>query len=282
MSFARPTAVRLVFLFLSVVQLVAAAAIGTMTIRDATFIGASVERYATGTRVGYGLACVRLPPQISDEVLGQLPTSPLRFPVTANFVYRAAAARPKSSAADGLLKDFGDDLWPGDQWRVVDLVGLRVGLHAVGHEPLGLGVDHAVFFRDEEPGGDVFPSGFRYRFLDAPDGDGSLDRGEQGMFFGGGVLGEGLRKGVVRQPDPAAVVGLEFGRLRVRGIAVENVGDGFVFVGGQRGDVDQCANTWVAGRADDAARVCMASQNYWAFGPIDNSLDRLHVVIERG
>ena len=77
------------------------------------------------------------------------------------------------------------------------------GVHALGHEALGLGVDHAVFFGDEEPGGDVFPSGFRYRFLDAPDGDGSLDRGEQSMFFCGGVVSEGIGKGVVRQPDPA-------------------------------------------------------------------------------
>ncbi len=36
--------------------------------------------------VDYGLACV----------LSQLPTTALRFPVTPNFVYRAAGVRPKS------------------------------------------------------------------------------------------------------------------------------------------------------------------------------------------
>ena len=34
--------------------------------------------------------------KIPDEVLEELPTSTLRFPVTPNFVYRAAGVRPKS------------------------------------------------------------------------------------------------------------------------------------------------------------------------------------------
>jgi hypothetical protein len=34
--------------------------------------------------------------KIPDEVLDKLPTTALRFPVTPNFVYRAAGVRPKS------------------------------------------------------------------------------------------------------------------------------------------------------------------------------------------
>jgi hypothetical protein len=34
--------------------------------------------------------------KIPDDVLGELPTTTLRFPVTPNFVYRAAGVRPKS------------------------------------------------------------------------------------------------------------------------------------------------------------------------------------------
>jgi hypothetical protein len=34
--------------------------------------------------------------KIPDEVLEKLPTTTLRFPITPNFVYRAAGVRPKS------------------------------------------------------------------------------------------------------------------------------------------------------------------------------------------
>ena len=125
-----------------------------------------------------------------------------------------------------------------------------------------------------------FHPGFGTGFWMHPDGDGSLDRGEQGMFFGGGVVCEGIGKGVVRQPDPAAVVGPEFGRLRVWGIAVENVGDGLALVGGEGRDVDQGLNAWVAGGADYAAGVRVAGQDDGSFGPIDCPDHRVHVVVE--
>ena len=100
------------------------------------------------------------------------------------------------------------------------------------------------------------------------------------MFFGGGVLCEGCRKCVVRQPDPAAVVGLEFGCLRVWGFAVEDVGEGFALVGGEGRDIDQGLNARVTGRADDAAGVGVAGQDDGSFGSVDCPDDRVDVVIE--
>ena len=116
---------------------------------------------------------------------------------------------------------------------MVVLVGTSARRHAFGHEPLGGRVDHAVFFRDEKPARQIFPSGSRHRLLDARSGDRSLDRGEQGLFFGSGVLCECGSKSVLGQPNQPVAVGFEFWRLRVRGIPVEDVGDGFAFVGRQ-------------------------------------------------
>ena len=77
-----------------------------------------------------------------------------------------------------------------------------------------------------------------------------------------------------------SVVGLEFGCLRVWGIAVENVGDGFALVGRQRGHIDQCLDARVTGRADDAAGVGVAGQHDRPFGSVDGPDDRVHVIVE--
>ena len=68
----------------------------------------------------------------------------------------------------------------------------------------------------------------------------------------------------------------------MRGIAVENVGDGFALVGRQGDHVDQCSDAWVADRADNAAGVRVAGQDDGSFGSIDGSLDGVDVVVERG
>ena len=102
------------------------------------------------------------------------------------------------------------------------------------------------------------------------------------MFFGSCVLCECCSKGVGGQPDPAVAVGLEFWCLRVWGVAVENVGDGFALAGSQSGDVDQGLNARVICRADNSAGVGMAGKNHGSFGSVDGSLDRIHVVVERG
>ena len=109
-----------------------------------------------------------------------------------------------------------------------------------------------------------------------------MDCGKQGLFFGGGVLRKCSGKSILGQPNPSAVVGLEFWCLRVRGIAVENVRDGFALVGRQGDHVDQCFEAWVARCADNAARVGVAGQDDGSFGSVDGSLDGAHVVIERG
>jgi hypothetical protein len=70
--------------------------------------------------------------------------------------------------------------------------------------------------------------------------------------------------------------------LRVWGIAVEDVGDGFAFVGSQRRDIDQGLNARVTGRADNAAGVGVAGQHDGSFGSVDGSFDRVDVVVERG
>ena len=80
-------------------------------------------------------------------------------------------------------------------------------------------------------------------------------------MFGGCILCECVGKGVGGQPDPATAVGLEFRRLRVRRIAVEDVGDGFPLVGSQGGDVDQGVDPAVTGRADNTACVGMAGED---------------------
>ena len=106
--------------------------------------------------------------------------------------------------------------------------------------------------------------------------------GEHGAFFGGGVVGEGRAKGVGGQPDPSLVVGLQFWCLRMRGIAVEDVGDGLALVGGQGGDVDQGLQAGVVGGADDAAGIGVTGQDDGSFGSVDGSLHCLHVVVQRG
>ena len=68
----------------------------------------------------------------------------------------------------------------------------------------------------------------------------------------------------------------------MRGIAVEDVGDGFALVGRQGDDVDQCFDAGVADCADNAAGVRVAGQDDGSFGSIDGSLDGVHVVVERG
>ena len=130
--------------------------------------------------------------------------------------------------------------------------------------------------------GRSFQPGSRDGLLDARDGDRSLNRGEHGVFFGGGVVGECVAKGVGGQPDPSLVVGLEFWCLRMRGIAVEDVGDGFALVGSQGGDVHQGLEARVAGRADDAAGIGVTCEDDWSFGAVDGSFHCLHVVVERG
>ena len=68
----------------------------------------------------------------------------------------------------------------------------------------------------------------------------------------------------------------------MRGIAVEDVGDGFALVGRQGDDVDQRFDAWVADSADNAAGVRVAGQHDRSFGSIDGSLDGVDVVVERG
>lgn len=104
----------------------------------------------------------------------------------------------RRSAAHGLGDDVGDGSWLGDQWGMVDIVGMDVGVHAVGHELLGGGVDHAVLFGDQVPGRVVFPCGSRYRMLDALDGNGSLHRRQHCGLFGGPVLSKRRAKGIGR------------------------------------------------------------------------------------
>ena len=113
-------------------------------------------------------------------------------------------------------------------------------------------------------------------------GDRPLDRGEQGLFFGGCVLCKRRRKSVLGQPNPTAVIGREFWCLRVRRIAVENVGDGFALVGRQGDHVNQRLEARMVGCADNAAGVRVAGQHDRSFGSIDSSLDGVHVIVECG
>ncbi len=134
-------------------------------------------------------------------------------------------------AAHGLEDDVKHRLRSGDQGSVIRVVGMNIRLHAFGHELLGDRIDHPVFLGDKTPGRQVFPPRPGHGLLDAWRGDGPLDRRQHDMLFGSALLGECLGKSVGRQPNPALLVRLEFRRVRVRGIAVEDIGDRFALVG---------------------------------------------------
>src|SRR6266576_2874518 len=57
---------------------------------------------------------------------------------------------------------------------VVHALRPNAGTHAIGHETLGLWVNHAVFFCEQEPGGLRFPSRCRRWFFNTPKGNRSL------------------------------------------------------------------------------------------------------------
>ena len=86
-----------------------------------------------------------------------------------NMLHRPAETYA-GSRRHGLLclqDDVGDDLWRGEQWRVIDSERSRGGAHSFRHELLGFGINHAVFFGGQEPRRLRFPRRLCHRLLNA-------------------------------------------------------------------------------------------------------------------
>jgi hypothetical protein len=86
----------------------------------------------------------------------------------------AAAFSAGRDVVDCLEQEANDGGRCGHEWGVVDGVRSEGGIHALGHESLGFGGDHAVVLGEEVPAGLVLPERSRDRGGDACDGDRAL------------------------------------------------------------------------------------------------------------
>jgi hypothetical protein len=135
--------------------------------------------------------------------------------------------------------DIHDLLRRGNQRRVIDGVRANLRAHASSHKMLRLRIDHAVFFRHQEPRGLRLPSRLRRSFLNAWQSNRPLRGSQYCNHVGGSILRERISKAVFRHPNEAVGVGRQLRGLGVWLSSIKHFTDGFTLVGRQRRDVDQ-------------------------------------------
>src|SRR6476660_6235830 len=101
--------------------------------------------------------------------------------------------------------------------------------HPMCHEMLRFGIDHAVFLRDQKPRRLCSPRGLRSWLLDALECNRPLHRFAYCNLICRGVMREGIGKSFLRHPDPSVFVRSQLGCLRMRFVAVKNLGDSLTF-----------------------------------------------------
>src|ERR1700747_2941503 len=136
------------------------------------------------------------------------------------------------------LKYYVDDHFRRREKRgVIDRVNSDLRCHPLCHEVLRLWVDHAIFFRNQEPGGFRSPRGFRCWLLNATDRSWPLHGGGNCLHIVRSILGEGVLEAFLRHPDETVSVGLQMRSLRMRFLTVEYLSYCLTLVGSESSNI---------------------------------------------
>src|SRR5215467_9870110 len=146
-------------------------------------------------------------------------------------------------------------------------------MHALAEKMLRFRRNHAVVFRDQKPGGLLFPSRAPHRLAQTFQGDWLLIRCHQDSFFFGGIWCNRIPEGSGCQPEKAIFVWLQGRRLGMCGLAPEYLANGLALVGNNRRNIDQGVYLWIvcgSGR-DNGPAVRVADQDDTASLPAQYS-----------
>src|SRR6478609_8814251 len=93
---------------------------------------------------------------------------------------------------------------------------------------------------------------------------------------------EGIEESFLRHPDPSVLVRSQLGCLRMRFVAVEDLGDSLTLLGGKRRHIDQCFYALLIHCCNHCTGVGVSRYNHGTFCPGDRPVQRGDIVTERG
>src|SRR6476620_8741427 len=93
---------------------------------------------------------------------------------------------------------------------------------------------------------------------------------------------EGIGKSFLRHPDPSVFVRSQLGCLRMRFVAVKNLGDSLTFFGGKRRHIDQRFYALLISSRDHCTGIGVPRYNHGTFCPGDRPVQYDDIVAERG
>src|ERR1700733_15556239 len=153
--------------------------------------------------------------------------------------------------------------------------------HPFSHEALSCRLDHAIFFREQVPGGLRLPCWCWSHLLNAFQRNRPLHRRHDGFLIGGGFVSYRFTKPVFRHPYKTVSIRFQMRSLWMRWLAIENLRDRFTLVGSQRRDVHESLYPFIGRTGHYRASVSMSNPHDRPACSLRCSGESCNVICER-